>query len=142
MVSTQMPPRLSMPHFLQQQTNAGQYVRPPLTKMSSTEGDLVPAEDFVKEHQGRVQFFVQCPRMPEKNDWKLHGQRLQFKLPLTDEVTAVKALVEKETKMPAGKQKFKHNSLFMKDNNSLAYYNVKQGDVVELHVKQRGGRRR
>ena len=142
MVRTEMIPRLPMPHFLQQQTSAGHYVRPPPTKINSTEGALIPTEAFIKQNPGPVQFFVQCPGMPEKNDWKLYGQRVQFKLPLTDEVTAVKALVEKETKMPAGKQKFKHNSLFMKDNNSLAYYNVKQGDVVELHVKQRGGRRR
>ena len=68
MVRTEMIPRLPMPHFLQQQTSAGHYVRPPPTKINSTEGALIPTEAFIKQNPGPVQFFVQCPEMPEKND--------------------------------------------------------------------------
>ena len=32
--------------------------------------------------------------------------------------------------------------LFIKDNNTLAFYNMMQGNVVVLQVKERGGRRR
>lgn len=45
--------------------------------------------------------------------------------------------------MPQQKQKLKTN-LFsvLKDNRSLAYYNMINGLVLELNVKERGGRAR
>jgi len=138
----QMQPLSGMQQIIQQQTNAGQQEGPPPAKRSRTEGDLIPADAFNQQHPGPVQFFVQCPTMPEKTEWKLQGQRLQFKLPLTDEVSVIKALIHEETKMPAGKQKLQLDGLFIKDNNTLAFYNMMQGNIVVLQVKERGGRRR
>jgi len=138
----QMQPLSGMQQIIQQQTNMGQQEGPPPSKRSRTEGDLIPADAFNQQHPGPVQFFVQCPTMPEKTEWKLQGQRLQFKLPLTDEVSVIKALIHEETKMPAGKQKLQLDGLFIKDNNTLAFYNMMQGNIVVLQVKERGGRRR
>merc|ERR1719354_1000525 len=96
----QMQPLSGMQQIMQQQTNMGQQEGPPPSKRSRTEGDLIPADAFNQQHPGPVQFFVQCPTMPEKTEWKLQGQRLQFKLPLTDEVSVIKALIHEETTMP------------------------------------------
>ena len=47
-----------------------------------------------------------------------------------------------ETGMQAGKQKLQMENIFFKDSNSLAYYNIYPGNVVQLQVKERGGRKK
>ena len=53
-----------------------------------------------------------------------------------------KARLHEETGMPPGKQKLQLDALFLKDANSLAYYNVRPGSVVMLQIKERGGRKK
>lgn len=43
--------------------------------------------------------------------------------------------------LPPSKYQFKHWSGFLKDSNSLASYNIAPGEVIELHLRTRGGRR-
>ena len=50
--------------------------------------------------------------------------------------------LHEETGMPPGKQKLQLEALFLKDANSLAYYNVRPGSVVMLQIKERGGRKK
>jgi len=44
--------------------------------------------------------------------------------------------------MPAGKQKLQIESLFIKDSNTLAFYNFTSSTVVGLQLKERGGRKK
>ncbi len=44
--------------------------------------------------------------------------------------------------MPPGKMKLQLDSIFLKDANSLAYYNFRPGMVIGLQVKERGGRKK
>jgi len=44
--------------------------------------------------------------------------------------------------MPPGKQKLQLDAIFLKDANTLAYYNVRPGTIVTLQVKERGGRKK
>jgi splicing factor 3A subunit 1 len=44
--------------------------------------------------------------------------------------------------MPAGKQKLVYNDMFVKDSNSLGFYNMMKGSVVYLQLKERGGRKK
>ena len=115
---------------------------PPPAKRTRTKGDLIPADAFIQQHPGPVRFFVQCPSMPEKTEWNLRGQRLRFELPVTDEVSVVKALIKEETRVPVGKQKLQVDGSFVKDKNTLASYNLTEGCTLVLQVKQRGGRRK
>ncbi len=43
--------------------------------------------------------------------------------------------------MPANKMQFRTWAGFLKDSSSLASYNIGPGDVVELSMKTRGGKR-
>ncbi len=43
--------------------------------------------------------------------------------------------------LPPSKYQFKHWSGFLKDSNSLASYNIAPGEVIELQLRTRGGRR-
>jgi len=85
---------------------------------------------------------VLAPATQEKPEWRLNGQMIAIVLPLTDSVAVVKSRVHDETGMPPGKQKLLFDGLFLKDSNSLAFYNVTPGSVFQLQVKERGGRKK
>jgi len=114
----------------------------PPAKRSKTEDQLVPENDFLAQHKGPVTFQVQVPNMLDKSEWKLGGQSFTITLPLTDTVSVIKAKMYDELGMPAGKQKLQLDGMFMKDSNTLAYYNFTPMCVVQLQVKERGGRKK
>ncbi|RZF48905.1 hypothetical protein LSTR_LSTR003285 [Laodelphax striatellus] len=89
-----------------------------------------------------VSFKVSVPNMSDKPEWKLNGQVLSMVLPLQDTVSVIKAKIHESTGMPPGKQKLHLDGLFFKDSNSLAYYNITVGTVIQLQLKERGGRKK
>uniref|UniRef100_K7G1W6 Splicing factor 3A subunit 1 n=2 Tax=Pelodiscus sinensis TaxID=13735 RepID=K7G1W6_PELSI len=91
---------------------------------------------------GPVTVKVQVPNMQDKTEWKLSGQVLVFTLPLSDQVSVIKVKIHEATGMPAGKQKLQYEGIFIKDSNSLAYYNMINGAVIHLALKERGGRKK
>ncbi|XP_055948253.1 splicing factor 3A subunit 1-like [Argiope bruennichi] len=114
---------------------------PPLKKQK-TEDSLIPEDEFLKKNKDPVTFRVQVPSIPEKQEWKLNGQVLAFTLPLTDMVSIIKAKIHESTGMPPGKQKLQLEGMFIKDSNSLAFYNISPNSIVSLQVKERGGRKK
>ena len=115
----------------------------PPSKKSRGEDHLIPEGDFMAHYPGSVTFSVVCPNVPnEKAEWKLHGQTVHMTFQVADPVSQIKARLVEETGMPVGKQKLQIDSLFLKDVNSLAYYNIRPGTVVALQVKERGGRKK
>lgn len=114
----------------------------PPTKKQRTEDTLVPESEFLKNNASPVTFKVQVPSMAEKSEWKLNGQQLSLTLPLTDVVSVIKAKIFEAISMPPGKQKLQLEGMFIKDSNSLAYYNISSNSVVSLQLKERGGRRK
>uniref|UniRef100_A0A8C1YUQ8 Splicing factor 3A subunit 1 n=1 Tax=Cyprinus carpio TaxID=7962 RepID=A0A8C1YUQ8_CYPCA len=106
---------------------------------------VVPPSVFLlllHESFGPVAVKVQVPNMQDKTEWKLSGQVLNFNLPLTDQVSVIKVKIHEATGMPAGKQKLQYEGIFIKDSNSLAYYNMNNGAVIHLALKERGGRKK
>lgn len=76
-------------------------------------------------------------------EWKLQGQVLEMAAKLMSSVGKLKTVVGKHTKVPVKKQKLMLEGVgFLKDDMSLAYYNVKEGDVIRLELKERGGRKK
>ncbi|RMC06064.1 hypothetical protein DUI87_17609 [Hirundo rustica rustica] len=53
-----------------------------------------------------------------------------------------KVKIHEATGMPAGKQKLQYEGIFIKDSNSLAYYNMTSGSLIHLALKERGGRKK
>ena len=102
----------------------------------------MPEADFLARNVSPVTFRVVVPNMPDKPEWKLHGQTIAVTLPLSDPISALKARLYEETGMQAGKQKLQMENIFFKDSNSLAYYNIYPATVVHLQVKERGGRKK
>eukprot|EP00795_Rhopilema_esculentum_P012737 gene12737-3463_t len=116
----------------------------PYAKRSRMDGDneLMGEQEFLATHPSPVTFKVQVPEMREKTEWRCHGQALMFTLPLTDQISVIKAKVHDATGMPAGKQKLQIETMFIKDSNTLAFYNFTSNTVVGLQLKERGGRKK
>ncbi|XP_050303574.1 splicing factor 3A subunit 1 [Anthonomus grandis grandis] len=114
----------------------------PANKKMRNEDSLVPEEVFLTRNPNPVSLKVQIPMMPEKSEWKLTGQMLMFTLPLSESVGNLKAKIQEEISMPPAKQKLFFDGMFFKDQNTLAYYNITSSAVVQLQIKERGGRKK
>ncbi|XP_012938443.1 splicing factor 3A subunit 1 [Aplysia californica] len=114
----------------------------PPSKKQKTEDSLIPEELFLQKHKGNVKVQVMVPNVSDKPEWNLKGQKLEFMLPLTDTVSVLKAKLNEALGLPAGKQKLQFEGMFIKDSNSLAFYNFLHGAMVQLQLKERGGRKK
>lgn len=115
----------------------------PPNKKARTEDNLLPEAEFLARNgSGPVTVHVQVPQMTEKAEWRLNGQMMTLTIAKTESVAVVKAKIQEETGMPPAKQKVSHEGMFFKDNNSLAYYNLRNGAVIQLALKERGGRKK
>merc|ERR1719411_1988712 len=114
----------------------------PAAKRSRTEENLIPEGEFLARNVSPVTMKVSVPNMPDKPEWKLEGQMLTITLGLTETVNSIKSRIMEELGMPQGKQKLQHENIFLKDANSLAYYNLLPGTVLNLQLKERGGRKK
>ncbi|MCP9262087.1 splicing factor 3a, subunit 1 (SF3A1) [Dirofilaria immitis] len=99
---------------------------------------------------GSITVTVQIPSTAPNPEWKLDGRRLSVSMDIAAPISTLKNFVQDETGLPCSKQKlsyevnlFKlHYRLFLKDACSLAYYNMNTGAVVQLLIKERGGKKK
>lgn len=90
--------------------------------------------------QGPAHFSVYVPNLDEGN---LRGQVLEiFVQSLSDTVGSLKEQIAGELQLPANKQKLSVKTSFLKDNLTLAYYNLGPGVVINLTLRERGGRKK
>ncbi|CAG8437111.1 4207_t:CDS:2 [Diversispora eburnea] len=111
------------------------------TKLDSglSVGALVPEEEWTMIHQAPVNVQVQCPTIPEKSEWNCHGQIIVLEnLSLATLVSTVKDKIFAKLNFPAGKQKLTIGGAVMKNQVSLAYYNMEDGVIIGLAIKDRG----
>ena len=117
-------------------------------KRQRTEKELVPEEQFLLEQQSQggmnVTLRVQVPNDPESK-WNFHGQILEIEMKLTDSILDLKNKISSAAlnSMPSNKQKLRSLSdgSVLKDNVTLAYYNIESGTELEVAEKERGGRK-
>lgn len=90
-----MPPPMRPPPFIRPDVQAAPPVMPPgqdepAAKKSKVdagpEANLIPENIFLQKHKGSVRFQVQVPEIPDKTEWKCHGQKIFLTLPWTDPV--------------------------------------------------------
>ncbi|CAH2085834.1 unnamed protein product [Euphydryas editha] len=114
----------------------------PAAKRARTEDALESEQAWLAAHPGPAPLQVVLPAAPERSEWRLDGRTLQLSLPLSASVAELKNILQRSTNMPTAKQKLHYEGLFFKDTNTLAYYNVPPGAVIQLQVKERGGRKK
>lgn len=136
-----MPTPMGM---MQPQPNIGRETmeEEPPSKRQRNEDQLMPEEAFLVRYPGLLHFHIGTPVYAEKPEWRLQGQQLSFSLLPTETIGVVKQKISESTGMPPAKQKLFWEGLYFKDNYSLAFYNVTPDAVVQLQVKERGGRKK
>lgn len=139
---TPPPMQPSMASAIGLKHHSEQMEEEPQAKKLRTEDSLIPEQQFLGRNKGPVQLSIAVPMMAEKAEWKLNGQTLNITLQISDTVATMKALIHEQTGMPPGKQKLQYEGMFFKDNNTLAYYNLASGNVINLLPKERGGRKK
>jgi splicing factor 3A subunit 1 len=91
--------------------------------------------------QGAVRISVAVPAV--EGEGNLRGQTLELMITtLTETIGSVKERIATEIALAANKQKLSGRAGFLKDNLSLAYYNIGPAEVLSLGFKERGGRKR
>ncbi|KAK3163501.1 hypothetical protein QOZ80_1AG0004520 [Eleusine coracana subsp. coracana] len=109
-------------------------------RQKSDDASLIPVEQFLAQHPGPARISVSVPNLDEGN---LKGQVLEIPVQsLLDTVGSLKEQIAGELQLPANKQKLSVRTSFLKDNLSLAYYNVGPGVVINLTLRERGGRKK
>lgn len=105
----------------------------------------VAADEWLARHGGasaKVKIVVQVCKH-DNDEWALHGQPITMAAPLRSSVGRLKQALQRFTKLPAKKQKVHMDGPgFLKDDMTLAAYNVGDGAVLGLEVKERGGRKK
>lgn len=103
---------------------------------------MVGAAEWVERQGGTAVVRVKLPEHGNR-EWELRGQEMEMSMKLKSSVKKLKAALARLTRLPANKQKLLLEGVgFLKDGMSLAYYNVGDGAVISVEVKERGGRRR
>ncbi|KAG6392201.1 hypothetical protein SASPL_146412 [Salvia splendens] len=101
---------------------------------------LIPEEQFLAKHPGTARISISVPNTDEGN---MKGQVLEIAVQsLTETVASLKEKIAGEIQLPSNKQKLSGKAGFLKDNLSLAYYNVGPGEALSLSLRERGGRKR
>eukprot|EP01018_Ginkgo_biloba_P023002 Gb_32888 [translate_table: standard] len=104
------------------------------------EVQLIPEDQFLAQHPGSVRISVSVPNVEEGN---LKGQMLEITIQsLSETISSLKDKIAAEVALPANKQKLSSRAGFLKDNLSLAYYNIGPGETLTLALRERGGRKR
>jgi splicing factor 3A subunit 1 len=82
------------------------------------------------------------PSDPSKPEWKLEGQTIEVSLHVRELVSVLKERVREQLGgMPTNKQQLTGPGLpVFKDKDTLATYNLTDGEALTLKVKVRGGR--
>lgn len=111
---------------------------PKRARMDDT--SLIPEEQFLAQHPGSARISVSVPNVDEGN---LKGQVLEITVQtLSETVGNFKEKIAGEIQLPANKQKLSGRAGFLKDNLTLAYYNIVHGETLTLALRERGGRKR
>ncbi|CAL9217354.1 unnamed protein product [Arabidopsis halleri] len=97
---------------------------------------LVPEDQFLAQHPGLAIIRVTKLNVDD-------GQVIEIIVQsLSENVGSFKEKIAGEMQIPANKQKLSGKSGFLKDNMSLAHYNVGSGEILTLSLRERGGRKR
>ncbi|KAJ1346967.1 hypothetical protein KIN20_001902 [Parelaphostrongylus tenuis] len=109
----------------------------PPVKRQRTEEDLEPEAEWLTKVTGTIDLRIQLPTSAEFN---MDGSIIGLPIEVTSQVSDLKQMLQDKLSMPTGKQKLVFDGFFLKDNFSLAYYNMKNQSFVILQIKERGGK--
>ncbi|KAG8747630.1 SF3a splicing factor complex subunit [Ceratobasidium sp. 414] len=111
--------------------------RPRVEKLP--EGRYYTEQDWINLHNHEpVTINVQLPNHPEQSEWKMNGQTIQVPdLPLTLLIGTLRDRVQHiaGTALGVSRMRFSYNNKPLTSNQTLASYNLGEGDLVVLDVR-------
>ncbi|CAG9319874.1 unnamed protein product [Blepharisma stoltei] len=118
--------------------------RTPYRLHEETRSSLVPEQQWAKMHPGTSSIHIRVPDDGGDNQWGFKGQIIQLSVDLLQSIQSIKQMLSGILGgMPPQKMKFKtHVHSVLKDQDTLAKYNISNGAMIELALKERGGRKR
>nr|XP_019703114.1 probable splicing factor 3A subunit 1 [Elaeis guineensis] len=109
-------------------------------RLRTDDVSLIPEDHFLTQHPGPARVSVSVPNVDEGN---LKGQLLEITVQsLSETVGSLKEKIAGEIQLFANKQKLSTRAGFLKDNLTLAYYNIGSGETLSLALRERGGRKK
>ena len=104
---------------------------------------LIPAQQWIATHPGPVSLTIRLPVDNSNPAWGLRGQTITTLIDIGATVKTLKQQIsELQGGMPISKQQLKHAVHgFLKDAQTLGYYNLVSGMELQLTVRSRGGRK-
>ena len=104
---------------------------------------MAPEQQWIAAHPGPVTLSIRLPTDASNPAWNLKGQTVSVVIDIGASVKALKQQIsEMQGKMPVSKQQLKHPVHgFLKDAQTLGYYNLMSGMELQLSVRSRGGRK-
>ncbi|GMT14462.1 hypothetical protein PFISCL1PPCAC_5759, partial [Pristionchus fissidentatus] len=117
---------------------AGLFDGPANKKPRMTEDDLTPESEWLAKVAESVNVVVQLPISEEYN---LNGQLENFKVQSAQPVSTLKDMLQDKYGIQVAKQKLKFNDMFMKDTSTFAFYNASNMSLIQLAIKERGGKK-
>ena len=104
---------------------------------------LIPAQQWIATHPGPVSLTIRLPVDNSNAAWGLRGQTITTLIDIGATVKTLKQQIsELQGGMPISKQQLKHAVHgFLKDAQTLGYYNLVSGMELQLTVRSRGGRK-
>ncbi|CAI4231138.1 unnamed protein product [Auanema sp. JU1783] len=109
----------------------------PPAKRQKTEEDLEPESSWLEKVSGNVDLRIQLPKAP---DLGFDGNIIALQIDITNSIGELKQRIQELTNMPIAKQKLNFDGFFLKDQSSLAFYNLNNHSLVTVQVKERGGK--
>jgi len=117
----------------------------PSKRARTEEVALIPEAEFLKSlPSGPISLVVSVPQGATKEEQKFnfHGQTFTFIVNPTDKIEVVKEKIKEQLDMPPNKQKLRTNQIpFLKEDNTLAFYNIRNGTTIIVSAKERGGKK-
>ncbi|KAK3235734.1 hypothetical protein CYMTET_54086, partial [Cymbomonas tetramitiformis] len=104
---------------------------------------LIPAEDFAAQHPGELSILVEV-FIAEGGGPSTAPRQVELTMPSVESsVQEAKAALAAKVGIAANKQKLcTASGGFLRDGDTLAYYNISPGSTVQLSMKERGGRKK
>lgn len=104
---------------------------------------LIPEANWIKSHGETIRITVVAVVDPSTPEWHLEGQNVPLVVAITSSAGDLKNQLSAQFgNMPTNKMQLKGDKQgFLKDSNSLAFYNLEDGSVLSLLAKKRGGRK-
>lgn len=102
-------------------------------------GHLYPEQDWISMHPIPISVSIQLPNVPEHPEWKLDGSvTVVPDLPVTLLISTLRDRVLRhlDSTLSPGRVKFTFGGKMLTNGQTMAMYNVEDGDVVELSVRE------